>query len=191
MRDCYDRGDLPVSVDRPGSHPSGGSVIWEVEPQLLDYECYLPMFFGGLVELEEPYGLFASRGVADMLQAGEDEYVAPVVPLLIAQLRTGLTEPDPRVCTRLVLSLQQLIKVGKLSRRQILVQLKKLLPPLRKLLLKTSWSGYSDGGLDADSRSTPDLTRLVEETVQMLHRYGGEKAYKIIKSICPTYSGMV
>eukprot|EP00658_Telonema_sp_P-2_P045560 TRINITY_DN3353_c0_g1_i13.p2 TRINITY_DN3353_c0_g1~~TRINITY_DN3353_c0_g1_i13.p2 ORF type:complete len:118 (+),score=6.31 TRINITY_DN3353_c0_g1_i13:711-1064(+) len=117
MRDCYDRGDLPVSVDRPGSHPSGGSVIWEVEPQLLDYECYLPMFFGGLVELEgnprridlraaappacadgwhnfletEPYGLFASRGVADMLQAGEDEYVAPVVPLLIAQLRSEAT----------------------------------------------------------------------------------------------------
>ena len=35
MYEFYERGDLPVSVDRPATHPSGGSLIWEVCPSIL------------------------------------------------------------------------------------------------------------------------------------------------------------
>lgn len=191
MRQFYDRGDLPVSVNRPSSHPSGGSVVWEVEPQLLDYDTYLPMFFGGLVELEEPYALFARRGVADMLEHGEDNYVATIVPRLVSQIRSGLSEESHQICTAVILSLHQLIKVGKLTRKALLPFLKNLLPCMRRLLSRQNWSGYEDGCLDADNRAAPNMACLVEDTLQILHKFGGNEAYKLIKAMCPTYSGVV
>lgn len=125
MFEYYERGDLPVSVDRPSTHPTGGSLIWEVcmlhttcrsltrqrgcevEPNLLDYDTYLPMFFGGLLEIEgpqpapalpklllislsvcaEPYALFARRGILDMVQHGDDDAIAEAVPLVIPHIR--------------------------------------------------------------------------------------------------------
>jgi len=191
MRQFYDRGDLPVSVNRPSTHPSGGSVVWEVEPHLLDYDTYLPMFFGGLVELEEPYALFARRGVTDMLEHGEDSYVATTVPRLVTHIRSGLSEDNPQVCTAVILSLHQLIKVGKVTRKALLPFLKQLLPCLRRLLLRQSWSGYEDGCLDSENRAAPNMSCLVEDTLQLLHKFGGKEAYKLIKSMCPTYSGVV
>jgi len=191
MRQFYERGDLPVSVDKPATHPSGGSLIWEVDAQLLDYDTYLPMFFGGLVELEEPYALFARRGTTDMLEKGDDVYVAAATPLVISELRNGLADENPTVCIAVVRGLQQLIQVGKQTRKVLLPFMKKLLPCLRRLLLKQSWQGYSDGSLDQECRSGPNLGILVEETLQLFHRYGGKEALKCIKSICPTYAGVV
>lgn len=179
-----------MSVDRPSCHPSGGSVLWEVEPQLLDYDTYLPMFVGGLCELEEPYALFARRGTADLLARADDPDVASLVPILIPELRNGLAEEDPGICAAAIVSLQQLIRVGKATRKAVLGFVRKLLPCLRRVLLRQSWSGYEDGALDAASRSSPDMTSLVEDTLQLLHKYGGKEVYKLIKTVCPTFQGM-
>eukprot|EP00656_Telonema_subtile_P048489 TRINITY_DN5788_c0_g1_i7.p1 TRINITY_DN5788_c0_g1~~TRINITY_DN5788_c0_g1_i7.p1 ORF type:complete len:290 (-),score=59.21 TRINITY_DN5788_c0_g1_i7:183-1052(-) len=190
MRQFYDRGDLPVCVNRASIHPGGGSVVWEVEPSLLDYDTYLPIFFGGLIELEEPYALFAQCGIADMLKPEEDACVAAAVPLLIPEIRNGLAEEDPRVCAATISSLHRLLAVGRATRKALLGFVRKLLPCLRRVLLRQSWCGYEDGGLDAEHRSAPDMAGLVEDTLQLLHRYGGKEVYKLIKTVCPTFSGM-
>ena len=36
----------------------------------------------------EPYALFARRGVTDMLEHGEDSYVATTVPRLVTHIRS-------------------------------------------------------------------------------------------------------
>jgi len=187
MREFYERGDLPVSVNDPSTHPSGGSLIWEVEPQLLDYDTYLPMFFGGLLEREEPYALFARRGLIDMLQHGEDDAVAESVPLLIPPLRDALMTEDPSICVVALEGLQGIAQVGRKSGKAVLPFLKNILPCLRRLLLKQKWQGYSDGKLDAGQRGVKDINSVVQETLHMLHRYGGKDAYKVIKSQVPMY----
>ena len=41
----YDRGDLPIAVNFIGAMRK---VTWKLEPELLDYHLYLPIFFEGL-----------------------------------------------------------------------------------------------------------------------------------------------
>jgi len=187
MREFYERGDLPVSVERPSTHPSGGSLVWEVEPNLLDYETYLPMFFGGLMEIEEPYALFARRGIMDMLQHGDDEAVADAVPLLIPPLREALLTKDAQICVVSIEALQALIQVGEKSTKALLPYVKNILPCFRRLILTHKWQPYDDKNLDDAKRGGTDLQTIVEETLHLLHRYGGSPAYKLIKAMIPMY----
>lgn len=189
MREFYERGDLPVSVERPSTHPSGGSLVWEVEPNLLDYETYLPMFLGGLLEVEEPYALFARRGILDMLQHGDDSSVAEAVPLLIAPLRAALLTGDAAICVTTVESLQAILRVGEKSAQAMLPFLKSILPCLRRLLLNQKWAPHDDNALDSCKRGTVDLHSMIEETLQLLDRYGGKDAHKAIKALVPMYEG--
>lgn len=56
----YDRGDLPIAVNSQGAHRK---VTWKLEPELLDYHLYLPIFFEGLREEMEPYKFLAHQGI--------------------------------------------------------------------------------------------------------------------------------
>ena len=55
----YDRGDLPLSIDFSGAERK---IKWKVEPELLDYQTYLSIFFEGLRETEDPYRFLADKG---------------------------------------------------------------------------------------------------------------------------------
>ena len=66
FRRFYNRGDLPVAV----KHGATRSLHWKVKPEELDYHHYLPLFFEGLRDKEEPYKFIAERGVSDLLTAG-------------------------------------------------------------------------------------------------------------------------
>ena len=45
-------------------------IAWKVDVDKLDYHHYLPIFFDGVREKEEPYRFLAVKGVEDMLRAG-------------------------------------------------------------------------------------------------------------------------
>jgi len=65
FRVYYERGDLPVSVD----HTLGGQRIkWQANLIELDYKAYLPIFFDGLRELDEPYRFLAIQGTIDLIE---------------------------------------------------------------------------------------------------------------------------
>lgn len=190
MRKCYERGDLPFSVLDSAGHPSGGSLLWEVEPDLLDYETYLPMLFGGLVEVEEPFALFARRGILDMLQHGEDEAIAEAVPLCIPHIRLALLTEDTVICVTAIESLQALLRAGKESAKAVLPFLKQLLPALRRLMRNPlNQEKHDDKALDSLKRGVVDLSTIVEETLNLLNRYGGPNAFKVIKAMVPMYTG--
>jgi hypothetical protein len=54
----YDRGDMPISVNFAGADRKIG---WKLEPEHIDYHLYLPIFFEGLRETQEPYKFLADR----------------------------------------------------------------------------------------------------------------------------------
>merc|ERR1719247_1540311 len=67
FRVFYDRGDLPIQIFHGAV---GGKIAWKVDIEKLDYHHYLPIFFDGLREKEDPYRFLAVQGTYDMLEKG-------------------------------------------------------------------------------------------------------------------------
>ena len=63
FRRFYDRGDLPITVQ----HGLYNKVHWKVPVNQLEYHHYLPIFFEGIREKEDPYRFLAVQGVFDLL----------------------------------------------------------------------------------------------------------------------------
>jgi len=96
FRRFYERGDLPIQIEHRGVHNRIG---WKVDIEKLDYHHYLPIFFDGLREKEEPYRFLSVQGVFDMLEHGGSK-ILPVIPQLIIPIKTALNTRDPDViCT--------------------------------------------------------------------------------------------
>lgn len=62
----YVRGDIPVTI----SHGAKRKLAWKVDIGKLDYHHYLPLFFEGLREVEEPYKFIAFQGCTELLLRG-------------------------------------------------------------------------------------------------------------------------
>ena len=90
FRKFYTRGDLPVSVEHRGMK---NVIRWKTEANKLDYHHFLPLFFDGIREKEDPYRFLAVTGVEDMLAAGGAKIV-PVVPQLIVPIKAALNTRD-------------------------------------------------------------------------------------------------
>merc|ERR1712113_1319874 len=86
FRRFYDRGDLPIQIFHGAV---GGKIAWKVDIDKLDYHHYLPIFFDGIREKEEPYRFLSIQGLHDMLEKGGGK-ILPVVPQLIIPLKTAL-----------------------------------------------------------------------------------------------------
>lgn len=86
FRRFYDRGDLPIAIE----HGPQLKIYWKVEIQQLDYHHYLPIFFEGIREKQDPYRFLAVQGVFDMLEKGGAK-VLPVIPQLIIPIKSKLS----------------------------------------------------------------------------------------------------
>lgn len=83
FRRFYDRGDLPISIN----HGPQNMIAWKVDVMQLDYHHYLPIFFEGIREKQDPYRFLAVQGVFDMLDKGGAK-VLPVIPQLIIPIKS-------------------------------------------------------------------------------------------------------
>ena len=83
FRRFYDRGDLPISIE----HGPQNKIQWKVDVMQLDYHHYLPIFFEGIREKQDPYRFLAVQGVFDMLEKGGAK-VLPVIPQLIIPVKS-------------------------------------------------------------------------------------------------------
>jgi len=89
----YDRGDLPISVEFAGAHRR---IKWKMEPELLDYQLYLPIFFEGIREVDEPYNFLADKGCDQLLERGSSKILS-VLPKIIIPIKQGLEVKDNNV----------------------------------------------------------------------------------------------
>ena len=83
FRRFYDRGDLPISIE----HGPQNRIFWKVDVMQLDYHHYLPIFFEGIREKQDPYRFLSVQGVFDMLEKGGAK-VLPVIPQLIIPIKS-------------------------------------------------------------------------------------------------------
>jgi hypothetical protein len=190
LRRYYERGDLPCIIDQRGVH---NKLAWKVDIQKLDFHHYLPIFFDGLREQEEPYRFIAREGVFDMLDQGGPK-ILPVIPQLIIPIKTALNTRAPDVMTLTLKVVQKLVLAdthlpgGGLIGQALVPYYRQILPVLN--IFKNSNRNLGDQ-FDYGQRRHDVPGDLIEETLQLLEEHGGEDAFINIKYLIPTYESCV
>jgi hypothetical protein len=191
LRRFYERGDLPIQIDHGGV---ANRLAWKVEIQKLDFHHYLPIFFDGLREEEEPYAFVAEQGVLDMLEAGAHK-VLPVIPQLIIPVKTALNTRQKHVIVKILKILQALVNAdaavvgGAGLIGQALVPYYRQILPVFNLFINNN-ENLGDG-IDYSQRKRNNLGQLINETLEQLEINGGEDAFINIKYLVPTYQSVV
>ncbi|KAG4074003.1 hypothetical protein HA402_014208 [Bradysia odoriphaga] len=181
----------------------GEKISWTVDIEKLDYSLYLPLFFDGLSETKHPYKTYARQGVQDLLRSGGDK-IYPVIPQLIIPIKNALNTRNLDVMCITLKVLQQLVMssdlIGQALGRSLSVQNEStfnhwhypfLVPFYRQLL--PMFNAYKVKNLncgdkiDYSQKNNTNLGDLIDETLTILERHGGEDAFINIKYMVPTY----
>lgn len=189
LRRFYERGDLPIQIDHGGV---ANRLAWKVEIQKLDFHHYLPIFFDGLREQEEPYAFVAEQAVLDMLEAGSHK-VLPVIPQLIIPIKTALNTREKEVMVKVFKVLQALVNCdaqnGPGLIGQALVPYYRQILPVMNIFINNN-ENVGDG-ICYGQRKRQNLGELISETLEQLEIHGGEDAFINIKYLVPTYQSVV
>jgi hypothetical protein len=180
FRRFYDRGDLPIQVHHSGA---ANSIAWKVDIEKLDYHHYLPIFFDGLREKEDPYRFLAVEGSHNMLEKGGSK-ILPVVPQLIIPIKTGLNSRDCEVITTILKVLQKLVLSGEMIGEALVPYYRQILPVFN--IFKCHSRNMGDK-IDYGQRLRNNVSDLIDETLEIFEIHGGEDAYVNIKYMIPTY----
>ena len=126
FRRYYDRRDFPIVVEHTGS---GCRLRWinDVDLTELDYHHYLPIFFEGLREKQDPYRFLAIQGIFELLEHGGAR-VLPVIPQLIIPIKTALNTRDPDVISITLKVLQRLVTCSETIGEALVPYYRQILP---------------------------------------------------------------
>merc|ERR1712066_707929 len=184
FRRFYDRGDLPLQVFHGAV---GGKVAWKVDVEKLDYYHYLPIFFDGLREKEDPYRFLAVQGTYDMLDKGGAK-ILPVVPQLIIPIKTALNTRDQQLMTTMMKVLQTLVLSGEMIGEALVPYYRQILPIFN--IYKSKNENIGDK-IQYGQRKRMNIGDLITETLEIFEVHGGEDAFINIKYMIPTYESCV
>jgi len=184
FRRFYDRNDLPIQIMHTGTQ---NRIAWKVDVEKLDYHHYLPIFFDGLREKEEPYRFFAVEGVYNLLEKGGSK-ILPVVPQLIIPIKKALNTRDVEVMVTAMKVLQTLVLSGEMVGEALVPYYRQILPVLN--IFKSATKSTFDQ-MDYSQRKRMDIGALIDETLEILETHGGEDAFINIKYMVPTYESCV
>jgi hypothetical protein len=184
FRRFYDRGDLPIQIFHGAV---GGKIAWKVDIEKLDYHHYLPIFFDGLREKEDPYRFLAVQGTYDMLDKGGSK-ILPVVPQLIIPLKTALNTRDQEIIATALKVLQALVLSGEMIGEALVPYYRQILPIFN--IFKNKNLNLGDK-IDYSQRKRHNLGDLIEETLEIFEIHGGEDAFINIKYMIPVYESCV
>jgi len=180
FRKFYERGDFPIALEHD---TKGNKIAWKVEVEKLDYHHYLPLFFDGLCEIEHPYEFLARQGIHDMLEHGGNK-ILPVIPQLIIPIKNALSTKNHMVMCATLKVLQHLVLSGEMIGEALVPYYRQILPVLNIFKSKNLNSG---DGIDYSQRKRENLGDLIQETLEVFERHGGDDAYINIKYMIPSY----
>ncbi|RNC30512.1 putative mitochondrial PACRGB, partial [Trypanosoma cruzi] len=184
FRTHYERGDLPLSIQQAATR----SLLWRVNVATLDYHFFLPIFFDGLRELEEPFRFVALQGCYDLLEKGGQK-ILPTIPQLIVPIKTALNTRHPTVIVNVLKVLQKLVLSADNVGAALVPYYRQILPIFN--LFKDRNKNLGDH-IEFSQNKKQNISDLINETLNLLECYGGEDAYINIKYMIPTYeSGVV
>ncbi|XP_077296138.1 parkin coregulated gene protein homolog [Arctopsyche grandis] len=180
FKKAYLRGEFPIAID---FDTFGKHICWKVPIEKLDFHHYLPIFFDGLVETDFPFSFFAQEGIKDMVRHGAGK-VLPVIPQLIIPIKNSLNTKREEVICNVLKAVQNLViscdRVGEA-----------LVPYYRQILPIFNLFKERNLNLGEGVDRTENVGSLIDETLQLLERYGGEDAFINIKYMVPTYESCV
>ena len=180
FRRFYDRGDIPVRLVHTTFK---NQIAWAVDPSVLDYQHYLPLFFDGLREKEEPYRFFARKGTWQLLKHGGTR-VLQVIPQIVIPLKKALDTRDMAILPVALRTLQKLVKSSDLAGEALIPFYRQLLPVLNEFLLKNKNLGDR---IEYGQRKRLNIGDLILETLEILELNGGPEAFINIQYMVPTY----
>jgi len=184
FRRFYDRGDLPLQVAFDGAQRK---VQWKVNFDKLDYHHYLPIFFDGIREQQEPYKFLARQGTYDLLAKGGAKILS-VIPQLIIPIKTALNTRDDEIVCEMLKVLQKLVVSGKMIGEALVPYYRQILPVFN--LLKNKNLNIGDK-IDYSQQKRGNVGDLIDETLELFEMHGGEDAFINIKYMIPTYESKV
>jgi len=184
FRRFYDRGDLPIQVAFEGA---SRKLQWKVNFDKLDYHHYLPIFFDGIREVNEPYKFLARQGCYDLLSKGGNK-ILPVIPQLIIPIKTALNTRQPEIICEMLKILQKLVVSGKMIGEALVPYYRQLLPVFNLLCSKNV---NINDKIDYGQQKRTNIGDLIEETLELFEINGGEDAFINIKYMIPTYESKV
>eukprot|EP01063_Lacrimia_lanifica_P027142 TRINITY_DN376_c0_g1_i2.p1 TRINITY_DN376_c0_g1~~TRINITY_DN376_c0_g1_i2.p1 ORF type:complete len:310 (+),score=134.61 TRINITY_DN376_c0_g1_i2:69-932(+) len=184
FRRFYDRGDLPIAIRHLGNE---NKIDWKVDIEKLDYHHYLPIFFDGLREKEQPYRFLAHKGCLNLLESGGTK-ILPTIPQLIIPIKTALNTRDVDIICDMLKVVQKLVVSGALIGEALVPYYRQMLPVLN---LFKPFNKNTGDEIDYAQRKRICLGDLIEETLQLLEIQGGEDAFINIKYMIPTYESCV
>ncbi|KAL3049345.1 hypothetical protein OYC64_008748 [Pagothenia borchgrevinki] len=180
FRKFYERGEFPMALEHD---TKGNRIAWKVEIEKLDYHHYLPLFFDGLCETVHPYEFFARQGVHDMLEHGGTK-IQPVIPQLIIPIKNALNTRNRQVICTTLKGLQHLVMSGDMVGEALVPYYRQILPILN---IFKNMNINSGDGIDYSQQKRQNIGDLIQETLEVFERYGGEDAFINIKYMVPTY----
>ncbi|XP_039444731.1 parkin coregulated gene protein homolog [Culex pipiens pallens] len=181
------RGDIPIcrNYARGGGRPRK-FIQWQVPPEKLDFQRYLPLFFDGLCETTFPYREFARNGVRDMISKAREKQLLCCLPMLILPAKRALNTKDPDVIIATLRALQQLVQAGPWVGPALVPYYRQLLPVMNMFKpVNCNIGGH------IDFQGGHRLGDVINETLMVLERTGGKDAYLNIKYMVPTYESCV
>jgi len=184
FRRFYDRGDLPLQVSFTGATRK---VAWKVDIEKLDYHHYLPIFFDGLREKEEPYKFLALQGTKDLLSEGQGR-ILPVVPQLIIPIKIALNTKDVEIICTILKVLQLLVNSEDMVGEALVPYYRQILPVFN--IFKNHNRNLGDR-IDYSQQKGTNLGDLIEETLELFELKGGDDAFINIKYMIPVYESHV
>jgi len=184
FRRFYDRGDLPLQVAFDGA---ARKVQWKVDFQKLDYHHYLPIFFDGIREQQEPYKFLARQGTYDLLTKGDGKILA-VIPQLIIPIKTALSTRDHEVLCETLKILQKLVQSGEMIGEALVPYYRQILPVFNTFKNRNTNIGDH---IDYSQQKRSNIGDLIDETLELFEIHGGEDAFINIKYMIPTYESKV
>ena len=184
FRKIYDTGAFPVCVKYEAR---GNKIKWKVDPATLDYHHYLPLFFSGLLETQDPYVFLVAQGIHDMITLGKDK-VAAVIPQLILPIKKALNTKNPKTLVVVMQVMQDIVSTCPDVGLALVPYYKQLLPVFNQF--KNRNVNLGDGIYYAQ-RKHENLGDIIEQTLQKLELAGGSDAFVNIKRMVPTYESAV
>jgi hypothetical protein len=184
FRKFYDRGDLPIQIFHGAV---GGKIAWKVDVEKLDYHHYLPIFFDGAREKEEPYRFLSVQGCYDMMEKGGAKLL-PVVPQLIVPIKTALNTRDPELMCTMMKIMQTLVLSGEMIGEALVPYYRQILPIFN--IYKSKNENLGDK-IEYGQRKRLNIGDLISETLAIFETHGGEDAFINIKYMIPTYESCI
>ena len=180
FRRFYDRGDIPVRLVHTTFK---NAIAWSVDPSVLDYQHYLPLFFDGLREKEEPYRFFARKGTWELLKNGGTR-VLQCIPQVVIPLKKALDTRDLEILPVALRTLQKLVKSSELAGEALIPFYRQLLPVLNEFIMCNKNLGDK---IEYGQRKKENIGDLILQTLETLELNGGPEAFINIQYMIPTY----